>query len=234
MTVTAPEETNVGEIANPLELLIEEARTESHRRRMKWFALLVVVAVATSLIVAVFVGATKPPRQVGVGTKNHQGTSVALLPCSASDVTITNGPVVSPAQEEEAHTLTLTNTGSTSCLISGFPQLVVYGSSGAVIPFRLVHHPTGDFAMTSKAPRPFALASGTSAYVLFEQFGCMVGTESTTSKVAIILPKTTQRSEILTLRRPIADCVGPSARQANPIGVSPIEPTFSATSRYHR
>jgi len=112
------------------------------------------------------------------------------------------------------------------------PRLVVYGPSGAVIPFHLVHHPTADFPLTSKLPKPFALAAHKSAYVRFEQFGCMVGTETTTTKVALLLPKATHPTQVLTLLRPIARCVGPSARQANPIGISPIEPTIAGTGDY--
>jgi len=96
-------------------------------------------------------------------------------------------------------------------------------------PISLGAPPTADFPLTSKLPKPFALAAHKSAYVRFEQFGCMVGTETTTTKVALLLPKATHPTQVLTLLRPIARCVGPSARQANPIGISPIEPTIAGT-----
>jgi len=233
MTIISPEQSESAETTESSELLIKEAREASRRRRLGWLTVFIIGALVASLIVALTVGSSKTSPQIGSGNKNPKGSTLAILPCSATAVSISNGPLVSPAQEEEAHSLKITNTSSKSCLMSGFPRLVVYGPKGAVISFRLVHHPTGDFALTSKLPKPFALASRKSAYVRFEQFACMVGTETTTSKVALILPKTTQPSKVLTLLRPVAHCTGQSATSANPIGISPIEPTFAATGDYH-
>ena len=232
MTITSEERSESTQNTEAFELLIKEARAASRRRRLGWCIVFIVFALVTTLIVASTVGNSKPTRQIGSGNKNGKGSALAILPCTSTGVSISNGPLVSEAQEEEAHLLTITNVSSKSCLMSGFPRLVVYGPSGAVIPFHLVHHPTADFPLTSKLPKHFALAAHKSAYVRFEQFGCMVGTETTTTKVALLLPKATHPTQVLTLLRPIARCVGPSARQANPIGISPIEPTIAGTGDY--
>ena len=217
MTITSEERSESTQNTEAFELLIKEARAASRRRQLGWCSVFSFVALVTTFIVSSTVG---------------KGSALAILPCTSTGVSISNGPLVSEAQEEEAHLLTITNVSSKSCLMSGFPRLVVYGPSGAVIPFHLVHHPTADFPLTSKLPKPFALAAHKSAYVRFEQFGCMVGTETTTTKVALLLPKATHPTQVLTLLRPIARCVGPSARQANPIGISPIEPTIAGTGDY--
>lgn len=233
MTIISTEQSESAESTESSELLIKEAREASRRRRLGWFTVFIVVALVASLIVALTVGSSKPTPQIGSGNKNPKGSTLAILPCSATAVTISNGPLVSPATEEDAHSLKITNASSKSCLMSGFPRLVVYGPTGAVIPFQLVHHATGGYAMTSKPPKPFALATHKSAYVLFAQVACEVGTETTTSKVALFLPKATHPSKVLTLRRPIAHCVGQSASYANPIAISPIEPTMAATGDYY-
>jgi hypothetical protein len=232
MIITPTEQPDQHAKTDPGELLIKEAREASRRRRLNWITVFIVVAVLASLIVAATVGNSKPANQIGSGNKNPKGSALTILPCTSTAVSISNGPLVSPAQEEDAHSLKITNASSKSCLMSGFPRLVVYGPTGAVIPFHLVHHPTADFALTSKPPKPFALATHKSAYVLFEQFSCMAGTETTTTKVALLLPKATHPTKVLTLLRPIAHCVGPSASQANPIGISPIEPTMAATEYF--
>lgn len=231
MTITSTERSGIPDGADPSELLIKEAREASRRRHLRWFTVLIVVAFVTSLIVAAAVERSKPTPPIGSASTNPRGSALAILPCVASGVSVANGPLVSPAMEEDAHSLIITNTSSKSCLMSGFPRLVVYGPTGSVIPFLLVHHATSAYAMTSKLPKPFALAAHKSAYVLFAQVACMVGTETTMSKVALILPKAAHSSEVITLLRPIAHCVGQSASYANPIGISPIEPTMAATEQ---
>jgi hypothetical protein len=134
--------------------------------------------------------------------------------------------------EEEAHSLTITNTSSKSCLINGFPRLVVYGATGSVIPFALVHHATGGYPMTSKLPKPFALTPQKSAYVFFAQTACEAGTETAMANVALIMPKSLGTTKVVTLQNPISHCVGQSASYANPIAISPIEPTVRATEQF--
>jgi hypothetical protein len=233
--VFTPTESSVRlESAGPDQLLIKEARAASRRRRLNWFAAIVAAVIVASLIVVASIGISRPKPHVGSGGNDSKGAVLTILPCTSTDVTVANGPLVSEAQEEEGHSLKVTNEGAKSCLMSGFPRLIVYGSTGAAMPFLLEHHPTADFALTSKAPKPFALAAHKSAYVRFEQFGCMAGTETTTNKVALLLPKSTYPTKVLTLLRPIALCVGASAKQANPIGISPFEPTYSATGAYYQ
>jgi hypothetical protein len=234
MTITSTEHSPSPTSAGPAELLIKEARQASRRRRLRWFTLFIVIAIVTPLTVFAAVESSKPTPKIHNGNSNPSGSALAILPCTPSAVSVANGPVVSPAIEEDAHSLELTNEGSKSCLMSGFPRLVVYGATGAVIPFRLVHHATGGYAMTSKPPKPFALAPRTSAFVLFAQVACEVGTETTTSRVALFLPNAKRPSKVFTLLRPIAHCVGQSASYANPIGISPIEPTMAATEQYRK
>src|SRR5665213_11076 len=233
MTIISTEQTESAQGTDPSELLIKEAREASRRRRLGWLTLFIIVALVALLIVALNVGRSKPTQQIGSGNKNPKGSSLAILPCSATAVSISNGPYVGGAQEEDAHSLTITNTGSNACLMSGFPRLVVYGPTGRIIRFSLVHHATGGYAMTSKPPKPFSPAPHKSAYVFFAQTACMVGTETTMSKVALILPKALNPSKALTLLNPIAHCIGQSASYANPIAISPIEPTVRATEDYH-
>jgi hypothetical protein len=214
-----------------VELLIKEAREASRRRHSRWIVAIASVGLVIALIVASILGRSAPTRQIGSGT-NRPSTALALAPCTSGAVSIANGPYVGGAMQEEAHSLTITNTSATSCLIHGFPRLVVYVNTGRVSRFSLVHHATGAYAMTSKLPKPFALTPRKSAYVFFAQTACAVGTETVLSKVALIMPKSLRTTNVVTLFRPIARCVGQSARYANPIAISPIEPTVGATEDY--
>jgi hypothetical protein len=233
MTITSTEHSELREITEPSELLIKEAREASRRRRLLWLTLLIAVALVASMIVASIFGSSKPTAQIGSASQHPNGNELAIVPCAWTAVSISNGPLVSEAMQENAHLLKITNTSSKSCLMNGYARLVVYGPTGAVIPFPLVHHATGGYAMTSRLPKRFALASHKSAYVLIAQVACEVGTETSAPKVALFLPKATHPSRVLTLLRPIELCIGQSASYANPIAISPIEPTSAATESFH-
>jgi hypothetical protein len=233
MTFTPTEVPQQTELPDAVELLIKEAHAASRRRRTRRVICFVAVALVTSLIVASAVGRSQPTNQVSAS--NRPGSSaLALAPCASSAVSIANGPYVGGAMEENAHSLMITNTSSRSCLMSGFPRLVVYGTSGDVFRFAIVHHATGGYPMTSKAHKPFALAPKKSAFVFFAQTACEAGTETGFSDVALILPKSTQPTEVVTLQNPIAHCVGQSASYANPIAISPVEPTVRATEEFRQ
>jgi len=215
-----------------VEVLIKEAHEASRRRRMRWIGAFVAVAVVTSLIVTLAVVISPPTKQVGSGSQRPGSSALALAPCASSSVSISNGPYVGGAMEENAHSLTITNTSPKSCLILGFPRLVVYGPTGSVIRFALVHHATGGYPMTSKLPRPFVLTAQKSAYVFFAQNASEAGTETVMANVALIMPKSLGTTKVVTLANPIAHCVGQSASYANPIAISPIEPMVRATEQY--
>ena len=232
MTLTPTEVPQRTEMPDAVELLIKEAHQASRRRRVRWIVIFTAIALVTSLIAAVTVGRSQPTKQVGENAGRPIRVTAALAPCASSAVSIANGPYVGGAMQEEAHSLTITNSSSQSCLINGFPRLVVYGPSGKVVRFTLVHHATGGYAMTSKLPKPFALTPHASAYVFFAQTACAAGTETTMTKVALIMPKSSGRTRVVGLFRPIAHCVGQSASYANPIAISPIEPTVRATEQY--
>jgi len=142
MTITSEERSDPPEHRG-FELLIKEARAASRRRRLGWCIVFIVFALVTTLIVASTVGNSKPTRQIGVGIRTERN-ALAILPCTSTGVSISNGPLVSEAQEEEAHLLTITNVSSKSCLMSGFPRLVVYGL-GCGDPISLGAPPTADF-----------------------------------------------------------------------------------------
>ncbi len=214
----------------PSELLIKEARDASRRRRLTWGATFIVAVLVAALVLAPALGRSKP--RAPLANEGPGGQARTLVACTPSATASSNGPLVSEATPEEAHLLAITNTGSSSCLMSGYARIVVYGPTGAVIPFPLVHHATGGYALTSKPPKPFALAPHHSAYVLFAQVACAAGTETTASKIALYLPEASRASKVLTLLRPIAHCVGPSASYANPIAISPLEAPIAATEDY--
>ena len=148
--------------------------------------------------------------------------------CRADAVSVTNGPYVGGATQEEAHAITITNTSNHTCTLHGYVVLVAYDARGVALPFTLAHHSTGGWPMATEVPPPFRVAPGAAGYVFFAQIACYTGYSELSRHVTVTIPAT-RVSTPLILRTPLALCKGPSATVGNVIAMSPIEPTVAAT-----
>jgi len=204
--------------------LIKEARAASRRRRLGWCIVFIVFALVTTLIVASTVGNSKPTRQIGSGNKN--GKEVPWPSCRVRRLAC---PFQMASRERSAgRRSSLAHDHECEFKVVSYervPRLVVYGPRCGD-PISLGAPPHADFPLTSKLPKPFALARTNRR-------------TSGSSNLAAWLERRPRRPKLLsscqrrrthtsahaaspnrTLRRP-------SARQANPIGISPIEPTLA-------
>lgn len=229
MTIASTRPPEPVELPDAAELLIKEARQRTLHRRLRWSTLVIVLAVVVSLVVASGVGLSKPATPLANGGSRPSGGDLAVASCAPSGVTISNGPLVGGATQEEAHSLKITNTGSKSCLMNGYATLVAYGSTGEVLPFTFAHHATGGWPMATKAPSAFTIGRHKSAYVFFAQIACYTGYSKLASRIAVLLPKAPDLSKVLRLSTPLALCKGSAAKVGNVIANSPIEPTIGAT-----
>ena len=168
---------------------------------------------------------------------NVSGTSpgtrpVASHPASApwrpDAITVTNGPYVGGATQEEAHAIRITNTSTTPCTLHAYAGIVALDRRGTPLPFRLVHHATGSWPMATVVPPPFVVAPGRSGYLFFAPIACYRGYTATSRRIAVTLPDA-RTAKVLVLTVALDRCAGPCARIGNLIAESRLEPTLRAT-----
>src|ERR1039458_9909183 len=110
MTITPTEQTKSIDTLEPLELLIKEARTASRRRRLGWFAVFVVIAIAASLVVALIVGISKPAAQLG-----SPNSSSRVLTCPSALVKLLGVSAISGGLGHAGLLVRASVTSSTAC-----------------------------------------------------------------------------------------------------------------------
>jgi hypothetical protein len=120
MTITPTEQTKSIDTLEPLELLIKEARTASRRRRLGWFAVFVVIAIAASLVVGLIVGISKPAAQLG-----SPNSSSRVLTCPSALVKLLGVSAISGGLGHAGLLVRASVTSSTACTMSGYPIIGV-------------------------------------------------------------------------------------------------------------
>lgn len=127
MTITSTEHSESPESAEPLELLIKEAREASRRRRLGWLTVFIVIALVASLIVASAVGSSKPTAQIGSGNNHPKGNALANLPCTSSQLRVTSDRggwhADYAAAGQFSETLSFTNVANSACQLKGWPRV---------------------------------------------------------------------------------------------------------------
>src|SRR6266700_2671521 len=82
--------------------------------------------------------------------------------------------------------IALANRGPVTCTVHGYPQVVLYGANGDVLPF---HYATGGGAyVTSGKPVTVVLAHGASAYILVAKYRCDLGIVRNATAIRLTLP----------------------------------------------
>ena len=92
--------------------------------------------------------------------------------CSAKHLKLGPGPLMSMMTGEEATLYTLTNTGSATCQIKGFPTLKVYTAKGKAVPFRYVH---SSGYLPRLTPKVVVLKRNAFGYVWVGKYRCDLG-----------------------------------------------------------
>ena len=128
----------------------------------------------------------------------------------------------------------LTNRGPAACTLKGYPQVVLTGATGAVLPFRYAKG--GGAYVTSAGPVTVILAHGASAYVLVAKYRCDLGIDNNATTIRLTLPTT--RGTAFAWREAVgisgsmglSYCRGGQHDPGQLVAVSPVEPTQQATS----
>jgi hypothetical protein len=90
-------------------------------------------------------------------------------PCRLSQFAVSLGPYVSEATGQHTLALRLANRGSRTCVLDGYPRVMLYDAAGA-IPFVIRHG--GDQMISSRPPKPVVVRPGGRAFVVINKYRC--------------------------------------------------------------
>ena len=122
--------------------------------------------VPRSSVPVIAVCATWVAAGCGVAAPTHMA---AVAPCRLSQFAVTLGPYVSEATGQHTLALRLENRGSATCILDGYPRVVLYDANG-VIPF--VVKRGGDQMITSNPAKPVNVLPGRRALVVINKYRC--------------------------------------------------------------
>jgi hypothetical protein len=123
---------------------------------------------------------------VGACGNGPAGTRHArVAQCPAAALVVRPGPPVVAMTGEHAVMYTLVNRGPVTCTVRGYPQVVLYGANGDVLPFRYAHG--GGPFVTSAKPVTVVLAHGSAAYVLVAKYRCDLGIAANVTAIRLTL-----------------------------------------------
>ncbi len=156
---------------------------------------------------------------IPVGALAHVGGAITADACRIGQMRLKIGPLVSEKTEQHTATVTLTNLGSASCTLDGYPVIALLDSRGRILPF--IYSRRGDQMITSARPEPLHLQAGASAFFAFNKNACVSFTNRYARTLRVTLPGSRASRSIQLPRYPIIDyCQGndPGAT----VTVSPI------------
>jgi hypothetical protein len=163
-------------------------------------------------------------------------SSAQAMRCGAGVLVLRPGAYVSPMTGEHAVMYALTNHGSVTCALDGYPQVVLYSARGVALPFRYAKG--GGAYVTHNKPAPVVLAPGASAYVLVAKYRCDLGIVRTAVTVQLTLPaagSTTFAGREAAGGSGSLDlsyCRGGPNDPGQTVAISPIEATQQATRAF--
>jgi hypothetical protein len=176
---------------------------------------------------------------IASGSVSSAATSGQPGPCTTYEV-LAIGPQVSPATQEQALTLKLTNPNKKSCVVDSYPTLMFWTAKGQVIEFKYSHTATGGYEITKAPPKRLMLKSHHSAYVLVAKSTCVGSEGLKAASVGISVPwadsstvkpgtifKTVKFSSAIIPG--FTACLGVNAKVDNTVAFSPLELSFSKT-----
>jgi hypothetical protein len=200
----------------------------------------VVASALVSLVVAgcasaggAHLTAAAPPAARPMSKAASAPPSAQAMRCSAGVLALRPGAYVSPMTGEHAVMYALTNHGSVTCALDGYPQVVLYSARGVALPFRYAKG--GGAYVTHNKPAPVVLAPGASAYVLVAKYRCDLGIVRTAVTVQLTLPAA--GSATFAGREAVGGsgsldlsyCRGGPNDPGQTVAVSPVEATQQAT-----
>jgi hypothetical protein len=152
-------------------------------------------------------------------------------PCRPSQLTIANGPDVSPATGQNPLSFVLTNRSAKPCVVKGYPSIALIDAHRKRLPFRVRH--SGDQMVTSRPPVAVRVVPRRSAVFVLNKYRCDLGDLNVAKKLRVALPGG-QTSARLTLAIPMYPVIGYCGGNdpGSVVTVSPIEPSLEAALRH--
>lgn len=131
---------------------------------------------------------------------------------------------------EHADIYTLTNTGTTRCFLTGYPQVTLLDATGTVLPFSYVHESSR--YVTHRPPTPVVLAPGGAGYLLVAKYRCDLGVAADATRIELTPPGGTAPLSGPSLHAEtvggLAYCKGGASDPGQTVSLSPIEQNENA------
>jgi len=147
--------------------------------------------------------------------------SKKLPTCVAGHIQVKNGPAASLKAGEQAITVALTNTGTSSCDLEGYPNVQLIASSGTALTLKQVNL---DQYVARYSAQLVTLAAGTVAYFEVSKYRCTSGNLQAVTRLQFFLPGIYGGSGFaIAVGGPGLDsCAGSTRNRDNRYDVSPI------------
>lgn len=147
--------------------------------------------------------------------------------CRISQLRVSLGPELSPPTGQNPLAARLTNRGSKTCLLRGYPAVALVNETGRVLPFAI--RKSGDQVVTSRPPVDVRVQAGRSAWIVLNKYRCDRGDVQLARAVRIGLPGA-PRTDRLILAIPQGWNIGYCGKgdPGSTLHVSPVEPNLRA------
>lgn len=227
MIITPTEDGTQSESSDAAELLIKEARGKARRRR-SIISLVIAAVLVAAVLVVVFSG--QNGRGLSATEKPGSKANASLATCLPVNIKARNGPRVSAATGEHARIITLTNRGTSPCVLDGYLRLRLVTATGTVLDLPQVTH---NQYVTNARPRPVSLRVGAVTYVEVAKYRCDLGDLQMANRVQFTLPGSKEKTVFtvpLGSVPGLSRCKGGATDPGNSIAVTPFEASLRALS----
>jgi hypothetical protein len=137
-------------------------------------------------VVITFLGPALGASAAAATSKSTMTTTVKpSLECAATQLSFSRPSAVSAQLGEDGFTFTLTNVGTRSCQIRGYPTVRFYTSAGRLLTFGYSHDSQ---YFPHQAPRLVTLAPRAHAYFLVAKYRCDLGDRYVSSFFYLFAP----------------------------------------------
>jgi hypothetical protein len=173
-------------------------------------------AVVSVVVVASLIGGTASSSAAGRTPR-----------CTASQLGLELGPLVSEKTEQHTAAFALHNRARNTCSVEGYPSVTLLDAAGRVLPFAYGHR--GDQMITARPPNLVRLARGGSAYFELNKNACVSFTRRVATQIRIALPGTYRALSLRLPHYPLIDYC-PAGDPGDGITLSPVERTLTAAA----
>jgi hypothetical protein len=122
--------------------------------------------------------------------------------------------------------LTITNIGTGTCSLLGYPTIALFDTNGKALAFVYSH--SGDMMVTARPPSAVDLAPGSSAFVTINKYRCDLGPGPRATALSLIVPGDSTQLRIALDQYATVYFCG-SGDPGSTVVVSPIAETQAAT-----